>query len=247
MAEYLGQTLTSGVTNSPAATDFFNGHVPMNSTSHDPYMSGFAFIKWITVPKWLPNPEEFKLFSERNFKAFSGLSDIQMDTSAVTAGFTSNESHYAKSITKNSDFTLKYTEHSGSPLTKQYNAWVSGIRDPKTGIATYPGLAGAEDYHSSNHTGVLLYVVTRPDADNFAGGRNIEFAALYTKIMPTKIALNHFNYENGNHDVTDLDQEFKAYMHIGPKVETFAKDYITKNRYSFSTENSFTNITNFTG
>ena len=246
MAEFLERSdkINNGTGASASTTDFFNGHVPMNNTSHDPYISGYAFIKWISVPNWLLDPSEFKLLSERNFKGFSGISDITMGTAAITAGFTGNESHYAKDITKNSDFTLKYTAHSGSPLDKQYNAWISGIRDPKTGIATYCKDAGL-DYHSSNHTGVLLYVVTRPDADNFAK-KNIEFAALYTKVMPTKISLNQFNFEAGNHDVSELEQEFKAYMHIGPKVEAFAAGYLADKVYTFSTENTFTNINNFT-
>jgi len=143
----------------------------------------------------------------------------------------------AANITKSGDFTLKYQEHSGSPLTSIYNGWVSGIRDPKTGIATYPKEYGYP-YHSSNHTGTLLYVVTRPDADNFAGN-NIEFAALFTRCMPTKIPLNHFNFESGSHDPTELDQEFKAYMHIGASVEEFAFKYITDNTYKFYNENEF--------
>lgn len=246
MADFLERSdkIYNGTGVSAATTDFFNGHVPMNNTSHDPYISGYAFIVWLDVPIWIPNRDDFKLLSQKNFKAFSGISDITMGTAAITAGFTANESHYAKDITKNSDFTLKYTAHSGSPLDKSYNSWVSGIRDPKTGIATYCKEAGL-DYHSSNHTGVLLYVVTRPDADNF-DKKNIEFAALYTKVMPTKIALAHFNFEAGNHDPSELEQEFKAYMHIGPKVEEFAAGYLAGKVYNFSTENNFTNIANFT-
>lgn len=216
-------------------TNVFNGYIPQGKDAHDPYISGYAFIKWISVPKWID--QNFKAFSEKNFKAFSGVNDITMDTAGVTAGFTRTELAFATNITKTGDFTLKYQEHSGSPLTSIYNGWVSGIRDPKTGIATYPKEYGYP-YHSSNHTGTLLYVVTRPDADNFAG-KNIEFAALFTRCMPTKIPLNHFNFESGSHDPTELDQEFKAYMHIGASVEEFAAKYIADDTYKFYNENEF--------
>ena len=229
------------------ADNFFNGYTPTGKNAHDPYISGFAFIKWISVPIWIPTAPEFKALSEKNFKSFSGINDIQMGTEGVRAGFTGNEIHYAKDITKSGEFTMKYQEQSGSPLSKIYNAWVSGIRDPKTGIATYPKANGLE-YHSSNHTGVLLYVVTRPDADNFNGGKNIEFAALFTKVMPTKIPLNHFNFESGSHDLAEPEQEFKGYMHIGEKVENFAAQYMNASRiYTFDTENKFSDIQSFTG
>jgi hypothetical protein len=160
------QSLTSHDA-SATATNFFTGSINTGSGSFDPYVSGYAFITWIKVPTWLDNVEEFKQLSQKNFKSFQGLSNLDIDTDGVHAGFTSNETHYAKSMAgKPTEFTLQYQEHSGSPLTKCYDQWVSGIRDPKTGIATYPKQYNLE-YHSSNHTGVLLYVVTRPDADNY--------------------------------------------------------------------------------
>ena len=236
MSKFLSRSTEIHNTLNSNPTNVFNGYVPQGKDAHDPYISGYAFIKWLSVPKWID--QNFKDFSERNFKAFSGVNDITMDTAGVTAGFTRTELAFDTNITKTGDFTLKYQEHSGSPLTSIYNAWVSGIRDPKTGIATYPKEANLP-YHSSNHTGTLLYVVTRPDADNFEG-KNIEFAALFTRCMPTKIPLNHFNFESGSHDPTELDQEFKAYMHIGAAVEDFAAKYISGKIYTFNNENEFT-------
>lgn len=235
----------------PGKDSFFNGHVAQGANSRDPYVSGFAFIKWIKVPKWI-SPDEgrgFKQLSERNFKAFQGLSDMQMDTGAITAGFTNNETSFAKGgVQKQEGFTIRHQEKSGGEITKDYNAWVSGIRDPKTGIATYPRKSGLA-YHSDNHTGILLYVVTRPDADNFGKGpdqSNIEFAALFTHVMPTKILLNHYNYEAGNHDNAESEQEFKGYLNIGAAVEKFAAQNMSADKiYKFYNENDFLNLNEF--
>lgn len=233
----------------PSRESFFNGHVATGDNSKDPYVSGFAFIKWIKVPEWLPDDgKTFKQLTERNFKGFSGLSDLSMDTGAITAGFTNNETSFAKgTVQKTEGFSLKYQEQSGSPISKDYNAWVSGIRDPKTGIATYPKNSnGKFAYHSNNHTGTLLYVVTRPDADNFGAGpdkSNIEFAALYTNVMPKKIMLAHFNYESGQHENTEQEQEFTGYMNFGQAVEKFAIANMTANSiYKFYQENDFMNL-----
>ena len=227
---------------------FFNGYVAHGSNIKDPYVSGYAFIKWIKVPPWIGdnNGADFIQLSERNFKGFGGLGDLQLDVGAITAGFTGNELSFAKgTVQKAEGFTLKYQVRSGSDIDRYYNRWVSGIRDPKTGIATYPKTHNIP-YHSNNHTGILLYVVTRPDADNFGVGgdkSNIEFAALYTHVLPTKIMLGHFNYEAGSHENTENEQEFKGYMNIGEAVEQFAIDQMSTSKiYQFYNESGFTNL-----
>lgn len=231
---------------SAVTTNFFTGSVATGKNSFDPYVSGYAFIVWLKVPSWLPAGDEFKQLSQKNFKAFQGHQNIELETEGAKQGFTANETHYTKGIgVKPSEFTLKYQEHSGSPMGKPYNGWVSGIRDPKTGIATYPKQFGQE-YHSDNHTGTLLYIVTRPDADNFSG-KNIEFASLWTHVQPKRINLEHYNYESGSHDMFELEQAFTGVMNFGQEVEKFATGYAASRIYPFYTENSFNNIGTFTG
>lgn len=231
---------------SASVENFFTGSINTGANSYDPYVSGYAFIVWLKMPTWVPNVEEFKQFSQKNFKSFQGLANMDLETAGVRAGFTTNETHYTTgNAAKPSEFTLKYQEHSGAPMTKSYNSWVSGIRDPKTGIATYPKQFGLE-YHSDNHTGTLLYVVTRPDADNFAG-KNIEFAALWTHVQPKRINMEHYNYESGSHDLVELDQPFAGVLNFGQEVEKFAAGYVGNRIYPFYTENSFNNIGVYTG
>ena len=231
---------------SATADNFFTGSIITGAGSHDPYVSGYAFILWLKVPAWLSNGEEFKAFSQKNFKAFGGINDIDMEVAGITGGFTSNQHMYATKLgDKPSEFTLRYQAHSGSPLQRYYDEWVSGVRDPKTGIANYPAEFGLE-YHSDNHTGTLLYVVTRPDANNF-GGNNIEHASLWTHVMPKRISMGHFNFEQGNVEVNDLEQPFAGDMHFGQSVSQFAQKYVNGKIYPFVSENEFSNINVYTG
>ncbi|WP_368880307.1 hypothetical protein [Proteus mirabilis] len=228
------------------ADNFFAGSVQTGANSYDPYISGYAFIFWLKVPSWLSNAEEFKAFSQKNFKGLQGIQNIDMDTEGIRAGFTQNETHHSKALqAKPSEFTLKFQNHAGSPMIKHYNEWVSGIRDPKTGIATYPKEFGLE-YHSSNHTGELLYVVTRPDANNFEGN-NIEFATLITSVQPKRILMEHFNFEAGSNEFSDGEMPLAGYLNIGEKVDKFAQQYAKDRVYNFITENSFDNINQYTG
>lgn len=251
-----GSTTQAAITHS--GTNFFSGYLQTHE-NRDPYVSGYAFIKWLKVPSWITTQSqtglndfassvgnEFTTLSETNFKSFSGLGTMQLDVGALTVGFTGNETSFAKgTMQKAEGFTLKYQVTSGSDLCTYYNHWVGGIRDPKTGIATYPKDYGLE-YHSKNHTGILLYVVTRPDADNWKANI-IEFASVYTNVMPTKIIQDHFNFEGGSHEFAEVEQEFKGYMHYGREVTKLAYAYMSKseNRYSIGTENEFADASSY--
>lgn len=219
----------------PTDPAFYRGFLDTGVNSYDPYVSGYAFILWLKLPVWVEkNHPLFRKHTEKNFKSMSGINDIELETEGAKQGFTNNEAHYTKGIgTKPSEFTLKYQKHSGGPITPAYNAWVSGIRDPRTGIATYPKEHNLT-YHSSNHTGTLLYIVTRPDADNHAHNP-IEFACIWTHAQPKKISLEPYNFEQGSHEMFDLDQPFTGIFNFGPKIDEFAHKQL-KNLYAFTSE-----------
>lgn len=229
----------SDVTNvynaNPLDGAFYNGFLDTGANSYDPYVSGYAFILWLKLPTWVEQSHpKFRKHTEKNFKSMQGINSIELETEGAKQGFTNNEAHYTKGIgAKPAEFTLKYQEHSGGPITPAYNGWVSGIRDPRTGIATYPKQYNVP-YHSKNHTGTLLYIVTRPDADNY-GHKNLEFAAIWTHVQPKKINLEHYNFEQGSHEMFDLDQPFTGIFNFGPKIDTFAQSKL-QDLYAFVSE-----------
>jgi len=185
------------------------------------------------LPKWIENSyPEFKDMTEKNFLEGFSISDIELETTAVTFGFAGNEYNVATNSKKgNTEFSIKHREFSGSPIRHMYTFWCTGIRDPETGIATYPRLFGT-DYAAKNHTGEIIYIVTRPDADN-VDNHNIEFSAYYTAVMPTKIQLSQFAFTHGSHDAVEYDQTFKAVYHQSPQVDALAKIVLREQTYGF--------------
>lgn len=230
------------------SNSFFTGGLNLQKLEFDPLVTGYAFIIWVKVPTWVNSVfPGFRAMTEKNFKGFDGLSDIELQTQSYNYGFANNDYNVAAGITKgNTEFTIKHQEYSGNPIKNAYTYWVSGIADPETGIPTYPVVHGL-DYAAKNHTGALLYIVTRPDANN-VNMNNIEFAAYISNVMPTKIPLAHLNYSQGSHDLVELDIPLKGNLHIGPKVDAFAHKML-KNAYTFVTEDMFDpeNGGNYTG
>lgn len=218
---------------------FFTGGLNLQKLEFDPLITGYAFIIWVKVPKWVEDAYPgFKAMTQKNFKAFDGLADIELETAQYQYGFGNGEYNVAGGIQKqNTEFTLKHEEYSGSPIKNMYQYWVSGIRDPETDIATYARKAGVE-YAAKNHTGSLLYIVMRPDVNNI-DKKNIEFAAYYTNVFPTRIPLGHLNYQQGDHNQVEIDIPFKGNMHISPKIDNYARKLLKSSAYSFVTEDMF--------
>ena len=194
-------------------------------TAYDPFVTGYAFIYWLKTPQFFETDEAntLKYLTARNFKSFSGITDMTMDTESVTAGFGGLEMAHAVNLKKeNTTFTLKHQELAGSPIRQIYEHWITGIRDPETGLATYHGkIESGTEYSAKNHTGELLYIVTDPSGG--ANGKSgIEFAALYTNVFPTKIPQDHLNWSNGEHGLVEMDIDFRGTFHKNHEVDKLA-------------------------
>lgn len=205
---------------------WFTGKMNTQELNFDPLVTGYAFIIWTKLPFWVRDTyENFADMTQKNFKGFDGLTNMDLQTSQYNHTFNSNAYEYATTIQKqNTTFTLKHQEYSGNPIKNMYQFWVTGIRDPETDIAVYPRAFGCT-YGAKNHTGELLYIVTRPDANNVSNN-NIEFAAYYTAVMPTSVPIAHFSYQQGAHESPEIDINFVGDLHIGPEVDDFAFDVL---------------------
>jgi len=222
--------------------NFFTGEFNSIDLYYDPLIVGYAFIIWTRLPKWIEKQfPGFAKITQNNFAGFDGISDIELNTNTVTEGFSTNEYNVAASIgAKPSSFNIKHLEYSGNIIRNMYQYWVSMIRDPRTNIALYPKIEG-EDYRAFNHTGELMYIVTRPDANNWEA-KNIEFAAYWTAVMPKKIPIGHFNYTKGSQETPiEIDIPFSGMMHFGNNVNVKAQELLASDKrlYNFDSENEF--------
>jgi hypothetical protein len=208
--------------------------------TNDPMIKGYAYFRWLKLPSWVlkkfPKAMEF---TEANMQGFDGISDIDLTTEAVTSGFAAQEYQVAAGVTKgNTEFQIKFQEFSGSPVRSLFQYWASGIRDPETGLATYVNVNDGQ-YGARHHTGELLYIQTRPDAHN-VDNDNIEFAAIYTSVFPTKIALAQHNYSKGDHGQVEIDIPFKGNFHTSQAVEDLAKKVLKSTMFGFRAMGDYT-------
>lgn len=223
-----GTTVATANTDNVNTTTFYTGAYNTKTLPMDPLVSGIAFIKWIVLPSWLTKAYPyFAGITEKNLKSFNGNDDVEISPVGVQVGLTGNESQFAGAIgTKGQGFTMSHNEFSGSPVTAAYNYWVSMVRDPHSGYASYPAATGL-DYSARNHTGDLLYVVLKPSAGKAGeSGRSIqddiEDATYYTNVMPLKISRSHLNFTAGSEEPVTIEESFAADRWFGAGVLEYA-------------------------
>lgn len=209
----------------------FTGVDDLVNLNLNPYVTGYAFIYWIELPAWFdkdPDLKYYKELSQKNFTSFSGVDGVTLETVSQQIGFPGHEASFAGNISRsNGEFTLEHKEYSGGVMRKLYQKWISYIRDPRTGIALYPKLFNV-DYSAKNHSGQLLYVVTRPDVTN-TGKNIIEYAAFYSNVIPTNIPYDTlYNYEQGSQDSPKISINFKGFMENGPDVDAYARKILAE-------------------
>jgi len=223
-----------------------------NLNKFDPFITGYALIIWTKLPAFFDadTKKQFQALTEKNFKSYSGISNINIGTDNITAGFTGNEIGVATSIQKeNTSFTLKHQELAGSPVRELYQFWVTGIRDFETGLAHYHGKieSGELQYSMKNHTGEMLYIVTDPSMA-VGGASGIEFAAYYTNCFPTSIPQDHLNYSSNDHSLPELDIEFRGNYHQSKEINELAveamKSYAIKKRFGDYNLGGSVNVSN---
>lgn len=207
-------------------SNFFTGHENTATQVLDYYVTGFSVIKWVKLPPFFEKDPDLKYFgslTEKVFRSFQGIDDISLNMNNATVGYAAREVNFPGQITTgNSNFSLEFDEYDGLVITKLFTKWISAIRDPNTGIATYPRQYGLE-YTAKNHSAELLYVALRPDVNN-TDKDVVESAIYYSHVIPTNIPLSSsLNYSRGDSNHPTLTINFNAFAYIGPKVDDYAR------------------------
>ena len=198
-----------------------------NLNEMEPFLTGYGFMIWTHLPLFADESwkTRFRLLTERDLRSFSGHSDLTMEFEDLTQGFGGNTMAYPTNMKKDdTTFSVKFYEKAGSPLRNMFNYWLTGIRDPETGLATYHGKIkdGQFQYAAMNHVAEVLYVVTDASGGVNSDGSGIEYAEYWTNVVPTKIPKSHLDFEKGSHSLVDIDIEFRGNWHCGTQVNELA-------------------------
>ena len=236
-------TIQSNIKSNTKAFDkfgYFLGGIDVTHQNLDqftPYIRGVSRIFLHKAPAFMleryPDmTRRFKTYLETAFTSVDGISDISVDFTDFEGGFAGQRYStvmLARDETEN--ITIQLYELSGSPVREYLDTWVTGTRDPRSGIAHYHGVIadkGAEYYSEKNHTAEMFYVNMDPTAIN------IEYCCMFAHMFPTRVPKNHLNYEKGNRDNAQLDLEFKTAKYESPAINNIGAWYIANSAVNYN-------------
>ena len=115
-----------------------------------PYESGYCFLAVINGPAFMnvadtldhrkDLQDAFIKILEQEFKGLDGIEDITSDTMDITDNISTLTLISKVVQNTNGQITMRFTEKSGSLITKYISTYLRFIKDPRTQAKTYGGL-----------------------------------------------------------------------------------------------------------
>ena len=219
---------------------YFLGGIDVTHQNLDqftPYIRGVSRIFLHKPPAFMlerfPDlTRRFKTYLETGFTSVDGISDISVDFTDFEGGFAGQRfSTVSLARDETENITIQLYELTGSPVRESLDTWITGTRDPRSGIAHYHGLIaekGADYYSEKNHTAEMIYVNLDPTA------MNIEYAAMFAHMFPTRVPKAHLNYEKGNRDNALLDIEMRCSKYESPAINNIGAWYIANSNVNYN-------------
>lgn len=152
---------------------------------------------------------------EYEFKGLDGIEDINAEELVYNDGI--SELHGVGKVNEQSasEITMRFTEKSGSTITKFIKFYLDGVRDSRTQTKHYHGLIAdgvlplGFEYEVFN----MLYLVTD------ASGLGLEAAYLLANAWPNSAKTNIYNVEKGTIETAEIDVTFKCFVLRNQEIE----------------------------
>lgn len=226
---------------------YFLGGVDVTHQNLDkftPYIRGVSRIFLHKPPIFMRKldpdmSKAFKTYIETGYKSVSGIGDISVEFTNFEGGFAGQNFQTVQLARDDTEsVTISVYELTGSPIREYIDTWVTGVRDPRSGIAHYHGLiekyfnnpSGGDGlpYAEINHTAEFIYTTYDPT------GLALEYACMFAHCFPRRVPKDHLNYESGNRDNAQLDLEFAAEKYESPAINDIGIWYTQNSKVNWN-------------
>ena len=163
---------------------------------------------------------------ENEFKGLDGIEDITTET-METSDNISTMSLISKSVQNtNSQISMRFTEKTGSLITKYISTFIRTIKDPRTQAKTYGGIITKDklkdlDPGPRHEVFNMLYIVTDSTC------LRIEKAFLILNAQPTNASFSDlYTAEKGAVESKEVTVQFNAFVVDGNIANKLASAYV---------------------
>lgn len=198
---------------------------------YNPLKTGYARLFIMSMPRFMDKvlPEGTKTFKhllEYGNVRIDGLQNTTLEFEQMTGGYSGRQLDVATvSKDETNEITVSLYEFAGSPVRNYIDTWIRGISDPHTGIGHYHGqITSTFTYSQHNHTMEAIYVQTDPTGRADA----IEYACMFTNMIPKQVKIDHFNYEAGQHQIVQTDIPFTVVKYESAQINLIATKLVER-------------------
>ena len=216
-----------------------------NLDSFNPFIKGYARIYVYRNPRFMECffselTTRFKSYLETGYRSVNGIQDLSVEFVDFEGGFANQKfSNVSYSHDDTDTITINLYEMAGSPVREFLTTWITGVRDPRSGVAHYHGHVASPahpsdngvnylDYAEKNHTMELIYFVTDPTV------KRIEYACMLAHCFPTKVPKDHLNYESGSHDNVEIEVEMRCTLYESRYINDIASFYLAADTIKYN-------------
>lgn len=233
-------TLQSNISNTSGSNltnfSFFMGGLNVKNQAlknYSPLKTGYSRIFITKLPVFMEKvygdlSRNFRHMLEYCFTGIDGIQNLSLEFEQIVGGYVGQGFDVA-TVAKDdtNEVTIKLYEFNGSPVREYLDLWINGISDRLTGLCHYNGafeLNPPVPYNQANHTMEAIYVST--DATGRAAG--VEYACMFTNMMPKQSKRDHFNFEAGQHQIVQMDVTFSTVKYESVQINAIARKLIEK-------------------
>lgn len=198
------------------------------------FESGYSYLTVVQIPRYLELLQSkddsyanlitnYRHILEYEFKGLSGIENITSESGEISDGINTLSFIRKVNMQSSSTFSMRYTEKSGSVLTRVHELFLTGIKDGRTQVKTYHGLLEdgvIVDAGYEYETFSFMYLVT----DNTM--RKLEKSYYIVAAQPTTAETSIYESEKGSIEFKEVSVEMQGFPITGNLVDQKAQEIL---------------------
>ena len=228
-----------------------------------PYIPGIARLFMHKEPVFMQiafptETDNFKSYIETGYKSVQGIADLSASAETIQGGWANQSYEILTSVEdQTNEITIALYEQTGSPVREFLELWLTGVRDPRSGVAHYHGVvetpASAEasngtlysnysgaaalnnaasqvyvPYCERNHTAEFVYYDLDPTA------HYIEYACMFAHAFPKNVNKDFYNYNSGERSPVETQVQFSVMKYESRYINDLAIHYLIKDQLEYN-------------
>ena len=205
--------------------------------------------------------DNFKSYIETGYKSIQGISDMTVGSEQIQGGWANQNYEVISTVTDDTDtISIGIYEQTGSPVREFLELWVTGVRDPRSGVAHYHGVVETPVYNNNKTdegTNDVPSYAAMGDYNSKAGqiwvpygeknhtaefvyydldptAHYIEYACMFAHAFPKSVKKDHLNYSSGDRTPVEMTVDFAVMKYESRYINDLAIHYLIKDQLEYN-------------